>query len=50
MDEATWEPFSAFVLPERRIICILEAYLSQNNLRELLNLTETRASQKKPKD
>ena len=42
--ETTWEPFSAFVLPEKRLNCVLVDYLSQNNLGELLKLAETLAS------
>ena len=48
--KGTWEPFSAFVLPEGRPNSVLLDYLSQNNLGELLRLGETLASQKKPKD
>ena len=48
--EATWEPFSAFVLPEGRLNSVLVDYLSRNNLGELLRLAETLASQKKPRD
>ena len=47
---ATWEPFSAFVLPKGYLNSVLVDYLSQNNLRELLRLAETLASQKKPRD
>ena len=50
VEGATWEPFSAFVLPERRLNSVLVDYLSQNNLGELLRLAETLASQKKPRD
>ena len=50
VEEATWEPFSAFVLPEGRLNSVLVDYLSQNNLGELLRLLETLASQKKPRD
>ena len=50
IEEATWEPFSAFVLPEGRLNYVLVDYLSQNNLGELLRLAETLASQKKPGD
>ena len=50
VEEATWEPFSAFVLPEGRLNSVLVDYLSQNNLGELLRLAETLASQKKPRD
>ena len=32
VEEATWEPFSAFVLPEGRLNSVLVDYLSQNNL------------------
>ena len=49
-EEATWEPFSALVLPEGRLNSVLVDYLSQNNLGELLRLAETLASEKKPKD
>ena len=48
--EATWEPFSAFVLPEGRLNSVLVAYLSQNNLGELLRLAETLASKTKARD
>ena len=47
VEEATWEPFSAFVLPEGRLNSVLVDYLSQNNLGELLRLAETLASQKR---
>ena len=50
VEEATWEPFSAFMLSEGRLNSILVEYLSQSNLRELLRLADTLASQKKPKD
>ena len=42
--EATWEPFSAFVLHEGRLNSVLVDYLAQNNLGELLRLAETLAS------
>ena len=48
--EATWEPFSAFVLPDGRLNSVLVDCLSQNNLGELLRLAETLASQRKPRD
>ena len=38
VEEATWEPFSAFVLPEGCLNSVLVDYLSQSNLRELLRL------------
>ena len=50
VEEATWEPFSAFLLPGGHLNCVLVDYLSQNNLGELLRLAETLASQKKPRD
>ena len=50
VEEATWEPFSAFVLPEGRLSSALVDYLSENNLGELLRLAETLASQRKPRD
>ena len=50
VEEATWETFSAFVLPEGRVNSGLVDYLFQNNLGELLRLAETPASQKKPRD
>ena len=50
VEEATWEPFSAFVLAEGRLNSVLVDYLSQNNLGELLRLAETLASQKRPRD
>ena len=31
-NEATWEPFSAFVLPEGHLNSVLADYVSQNNL------------------
>ena len=48
--EASWEPFSAFVLPEGRHNSVLVDYLSQNNLGELLRLAETLASKTKARD
>ena len=50
VEEATWEPFSDFVLPEGRLNSVLVDYLSQTNLEELLRLAETLASQRKPRD
>ena len=50
MEEATRKPFSAFVLPQGHVNCILVDCLSQNNLGELLRLAETLASQKKPRN
>ena len=47
--EATWEPCSAFVLPEGLLNSVLVDYLSQNNLGELLRLAETLASKTKPR-
>ena len=32
VEEATWEPFSALVLPEGRLNSVLVDYVSQNNL------------------
>ena len=34
VEEATWEPFSAFLLPEGRLKSVLVDYLSSNNLAE----------------
>ena len=48
--EATWEPFCAFVLPEGRLNSVLDDYLSQNNLGDLLRLAETLASKTKARD
>ena len=50
VEEAIWEPISAFVLPEGCLNSVLVDYLSQNNLGELLRLAEMPASQKKPRD
>ena len=50
VEEATWDPFSAFVLPEGRQNSVLVDYLSQNNLGELLRLSETLASKTKARD
>ena len=50
VEEATWEPFSAFVLPEGHLNSVLVDYLSQNNLGELLRLAETLASKSKARD
>ena len=50
VEEATWEPFPAFLPPEGRLNPVLVDYLSQNNLGELLRLAETLASQKRPRD
>ena len=50
VEEATWEPFSAFVLPEECLNSVLVDYLSQNNLGELLRLAETLASKTKARD
>ena len=49
-EEATWEPFSAFVLPEEHLTSVLVDYLSQNNLGELLRLAETLASRTNARD
>ena len=48
--KATWEPFSAFLLPERRLNSVLVDYLSQNNLGDLLRLAETLGCQRKAWD
>ena len=50
VEEATWEPFCAFVLPEGRLYSVLVDYLSQNNLGALLRLAETLASKTKTRD
>ena len=50
VEGATWEPFSASILPEGRLNSVLVDYLSQDNLGELLRLAETLASQDKPRD
>ena len=50
VEEATWEPFSAFALPEGRLNSFLLDYLSQNNLGELLRLSDTLASKTKARD
>ena len=44
VEEATWEPFSALVLPEGHLSSVVVDYLSQNNLGELLRLADTLAS------
>ena len=48
--EATWETFSAFMLPEQGLNSVLVDYLSRNDLGELLRLVETLGSQKRPRD
>ena len=50
VEEATWEPFSAFVLPEGRPNSVLVDYLSHDNLGELLRLAEALASKTKARD
>ena len=50
VEEATWEPFSAFVQPEGHLNSVLVDYLSQNNLGELLRLADTLASKTKARD
>ena len=50
VEEATWEPFSAFVLPEGCSNSVVVDYLSQNNLGELLRLAGTHASKTKARD
>ena len=50
VEEAAWEPFPAFVLPEGRLNSVLVDYLSQNYLGELLRLAETLASKTKARD
>ena len=50
VEEATWQPLSAFLLLEGHSNSVLIDYLSPNNLGELLSLAETLASQKKPED
>ena len=50
VEESTWEPFSAFVLPEGRLNSVPVDYLSQNNLGELLRLVEALASKTKARD
>ena len=50
VEEATWEPFSAFVLHEGHLNSILVDSMSRNNLGELLRLAETLASKTKARD
>ena len=50
VEEAMWEPFSAFVLPGGRLNSVLVDYVSRNNLGEFLRLAETLASQTKHRD
>ena len=50
VEEATWEPFPVFVVPEGRLNSVLVDYVSQNNLGELLRLAETLASKTKARD
>ena len=50
VEEATWEPFSAFVLPEVCLNSVLVDYLSQNNLSDLVRLAETLAPKTKARD
>ena len=50
VEEATWEPFSALILPEGRLNSVLVDYLSQNNLGELLRLAEELASKTKARE
>ena len=50
VEEAIWESFSVFVLPEGRLNSVLVDYLSRNNLGKLLRLAETLAYQMKPRD
>ena len=50
VEEATWEHFPAFVLPEGCLNSVLVDYVSQNNLGELLRLAETLAAHKKHRD
>ena len=50
VEEATWEPFSAFLLPDGRLNSVLVDYLSQKNLGELLRLAETLAPKTKARD
>ena len=44
VEEATSEPFSAFVPPVGRLNSVVVDYMSQNNLAEFLRLAETLAS------
>ena len=50
VEEAVWEPLSAFLLPEGHLKSVLVDYVSQNKLGQLLRLAEMLASQKKPSD
>ena len=50
VEEGTWEPFSALVLPERGQNPVPVDYLPLNNLGELLRLPVTLTLQKKLKD
>ena len=50
VEEATWEPFSAFVLPEGHPNPVLVDYVSQNNLDELLRLAETPVPKTRARD
>ena len=50
IEEATWEPFSAFVPPEGHLYSVLVDFPSRNNVGQLLRLPEMLAFQKKPRD
>ena len=50
VEETTWEPFPAFLLPEGHLNSVLVDYLPQNNLGELLRLAETLACKTKSRD
>ena len=50
VEEANWESFSSFVLPNGRPNLVVIDNWSKNNLGELLRLSETLAWQIKPRD
>ena len=47
LSEATWEPMSAFILPDGSINPILRTYLVENNKGQLLTRAETMSQRKK---
>ena len=49
LSEATWEPMSAFILPDGSINPIFRSYLVENNEGQLLTHAET-LSQRKQKN
>ena len=43
MAEATWEPYTAFILDQRIVISVFQDYCNANNLQKVLKPAEARS-------